>query len=603
MAHLDGEGYNEAAAMLDDVAAREAVALGEVHDALFAEGAALSLPEVDLWSGIAERLDASIDESPRVARALMELGDAFRLGVPEAKLFDGAPGDMVDDVPLEMEAAIEAAVSASAAPELFVDLWTPLSRALPGDDESAVEPALEAALFALGADFGRHVPQAGIWEALTARPELEAAPGDAIAPVEVRNIVPFPVEKKPREERDALRWLRTAAVAAGLLLVAGYGGYTLRGAETPRGEHVAEAGLPGQEEGNGAVEQLARVESPRPAEDGSGLHMRPSPTPPGPRAKSALTPKARPVTLKEVVEAYRGDAGDLEKFGKWASLSREEAAALLQQSGLSREAVIGAAQFLDPEDAIAVLQAAVDNAPEDPYLRYALASRYGETTDAAGYQRALNEWREADPQNALPYYLQAQMMFASGDVAGATAAVNAGTQLPGASVYGAESARYQASALQASGKEADAARYLAAATAGSGEYDALRQVGDNLMDQARQLEASGQPEAAADLYDAVRVLGEQVMAMADVPQTQLVSLEIQQDAVSAMMNLQQVWTPDTVAALATMADSVLDGLGEITGLLAQISGFLTSNDMQQVLGVTNTILNGNLSDLWGMVSQ
>lgn len=614
MAHLDGEASMGVLAGLDDAARRELDALREVHDALHREGDAAVVPVVDLWTGIAGKLDAALDDEPRMVSALMELGDAFRRGVPEANLFDGAPADMVDEVPLEVEAALEAAAE-KRAPEVLVDLWPLLSQALPEEDEPAVEPALEAALFSLGAEITSRTPDANLWEALCQRAEWQAAPGgqadadagadaapgaDATAPS--HNIVPFPVEKPQEEMRRSRWWVRAAGYAAAAALLLFIGNRLDFGLEKPSENRMTQSGAALHGEAAIALARVADEESP----EGEGvMRLRPSVSggalPPGPRSRPANRP--RPVTLKEVVEAYRSDADDLSRFGSWASLTREEAAALLEQSGLSREALIGAAQFLDPEDALVVLQAAVDNAPDDPYLRYALANAYGDTADVAGYQRALEEWREADPQNAMPYYLQAQMMLASGDMAGATASINAGTQLPGAALYGAESARYRAAAHEASGKQADAARFLAAATAGSEEYAALRSVGNDLMDQARRLEDSGQLEAAADLYDAIRVLGEQAMAAADVPQVQLVALEIQQDAVSHMMALQEVWTPDTVAALASMADAVLAGINELTTLLGDVSNFLSSNNLQQVLDITNSILSGDLGTIWNLTSR
>jgi hypothetical protein len=178
--------------------------------------------------------------------------------------------------------------------------------------------------------------------------------------------------------------------------------------------------------------------------------------------------------------------------------------------------------------------------------------------------------------------------------------VNMGASLSGASVYGSNAARSHAAALQASGYDRNTARLLAAASAGNAEGSSLHSLSDDLMARARDLEAQGQYEAAADLYDAVRVFGEQVMASADLPNTQYIAYEIQQDAVSAMMALQDVWTPETLDALTEMADAVLNGIGQLTGALDELTGFLMSDDVQQVLDYTDAILSGDLGRLFGL---
>lgn len=314
----------------------------------------------------------------------------------------------------------------------------------------------------------------------------------------------------------------------------------------------------------------------------------------------------RPLTLKEVVDAYqhsvRGDAIALGKMATWASLSREEARLLLEQADLSAEAVLGASEFLSAEEAIAVLQAAVDNDPDDPHLRYALATRYQETNDAEGYRRSLEEWRAVDPENALPHYLGAQLMFASGNVEGGIAAMHAGAAMGKGSNYASRSARAHAAALEASGLDADTARYLAAASAGEQEYESMHSLGNDLMEQARALEAAGDYEGAADLYDAIRVYGEQMLMGADVPAVQLAALEIQDNAVAAMMVLQEVWTPETLQALTLVADGIATGLSELGNLLGDVTQVLGSDAFTQTLNYTDAILSGDMNRLWQLTS-
>lgn len=590
--------------------AREADSLREVHDALAL--LEFDVPQVDLLARVLDLLDEADADSAGMAPALLQLGDAWRFGVPAVELFEGEPGLVFESELSDMDAMLLGSFDEMPSGLEQVDFTATLAGMLPVEDDDTVEPALEAALFALGGVLARNTQPVDLWSAISSRMgELPKDTAESVVVAEVisRNIVRFPGDSRVSDESpkrvESPRWMRAGmmAAAAALVFVAGY---AARDGWLAKDPSSVVANAPGSESSivpptNGEL-QLAGLD---PAGDGEGgtVSMRPSPPngqyPPGPRSKPKDS--ARPVTLKEVVGTYRlamkQDADALGQLASWATLTREQAAELLGKAGVSNEAVIGASQFLAVEDALAVLQAAVDNSPDDPYLRYALANRFQETSDLAGYQRTLNEWRESDPENAMPYYLESQMMMAQGDIDGAMLAMNTGTTLPGASTYASNSARYHAAALEASGYDRETARYLAASTAGSTEEAQYRSVSDGLMNRARELESQGQYEAAADLYDAVRVYGEQLLAGADIPQTQLVALQIQQDAVSAMMAFQEVWTPETMAALSTMATSVLTGITELTNVLSDLTNFLMSDDMRQVLDYTDAILSGNFDQL------
>ena len=67
-----------------------------------------------------------------------------------------------------------------------------------------------------------------------------------------------------------------------------------------------------------------------------------------------------------------------------------------------------------------------------------------------------------------------------------------------------------------------------------------------------------------------------------------------------MMALQDVWTPETLDALTQMADAVLNGIGQLTGALTDLTGLLMSDDVQQVLDYTDAILSGDLGRLFGL---
>jgi len=587
----------------DAAVAAEVSSLREVHDALAL--LEFTAPEVDLLPRIMDLLDDVDAPDASAVPALLALGDAWRESLPAVELFEGTPGEVFEFELSETEASLFGKFSVSTMDIEAVDFTASLAGMLPESDEEVVEPALEAALFALGGALTRNTAPVDLWASLSDR--MEQADTEARS----RNIVPFPKDIPAREPRVSSgypsRWGRLAGIAAAamVLFLAGYGARDLiMGVDEAVRNAKNNASAPVASPANSDALELAKASAEGDGEGGGTATMRPSPfnhgaTPPGPRSKPGES--ARPVSLKEVVSTYRlamkNDADALGQMAAWASLTREQAAELLGKAGVSNEAIIGASSFLSAEDALAVLQAAVDNSPDDPYLRYALANRYQETSDMAGYQRTLNEWRAADPENAMPYYLESQMLLEQGDFDGAMLAMNTGSAMGGASMYASTSARNHAAALQASGYDRNTARYLAAASAGVTEESQYRSISDGLMEQARLLESQGDYEGAADLYDAVRVYGEQLLASADIPQTQYVALQIQQDAVSAMMAFQEVWTPETMAALTTMATSVLTGINQLTEVLGDLSNFLVSDDMQQVLDYTDAILSGDLGRL------
>ena len=557
------------------------------------------IPQVDLLDRVIALVDSDGEESTPVAESLLELGDSWRTSLPQ---FDILPEALIGEAFDGLERDLESLGEANADSVPGVLLSSSILNLLPVDEDPAVEPALEASLWSAAASRDRAVPQVDLWDALARQLDDDTDASYRGS----SNVVEFPAARPvPRRKPDLgmPRWLKgaTAAAAASLLVAVGL---AYRAAQPPRVDiahntiNPQDASTLDSPASSGAF-QLAQVV---PTDSASSMS-----TSEGAMENSGQEGSdRRPLTLKEVVDAYqhsvRGDAIALGKMAAWASLSREEARLLLEQTDLSPEAVLGASEFLSPEEAIAVLQAAVDNDPDDPHLRYALASRYQETNDAEGYRRSLDEWRAVDPENALPHYLGAQLMFASGNVQGGIAAMHAGAAMGKGSNYASQSARARAAALEASGRDADTARYLAAASAGEQEYDSMHSLGSDLMEQARALEAAGDYEGAADLYDAIRMYGEQMLVGADVPAAQLAALEIQNNAVAAMMVLQEVWTPETFQALTLVADGIATGLSELGNLLGDVTQVLGSDTFTQTLNYTDAILSGDMNRLWQLTS-
>lgn len=608
---LEGLDRDEAERLLreDTRFAEELGALRSVHHALgeLAPFNGDDVPQVDLVGNVMALVDSDLNDEMTDAAlvgALLEVGDAWREAVPVVSLFEVSGAE---SAPLAgLVAALENTGERFADSLPLASLSQAIENSLPYEDEVNPEPALEAALFAVGGKQLRTVPDVDLWSALSQRLDEVDKQDEALS----RNIVSFPsVGDRPivrRSDVGSPSWLKAVALAAAACVIF-FAGFGFRGRlaelETDRvaskPSQESDATIPADDNGNGM--QLAAVSE---ATGEGGIGEDGMPLPPGARAKPAVD--ARPLTLKEVVDSYRhsvkGDAMALGQMATWASLTREEARELLELAGVSSEAVLGATEFLPPEEALAVLQAAVDNAPEDPYLRYALANRFQETNDQEGYRRSLQEWSAADPTNAMPHYLEARMMFASGNFEGGIASVHSGASLGKASTYGAQSARNHAAALEASGYDSDTARFLAATSAGESEYEAVTGLGNDLYDQARMLEAAGDYEGAADLYDAMRVYGEQMYNSAELPNMQLAGIEIQQTAVNAMLAIQQVWTPETLQALTYVAEGIFTGLTELGGMLGDVTNFLASEPVSQTMNYTDAILSGDLDRLWELTS-
>lgn len=557
------------------------------------------IPQVDLLDRVLALIDSDAGEDTPVAAALMALGDAWRASLPQVEI---DPEALTREDLDSLERDLESLGKANAESIPSVLLSSSIINLLPVDEETAVEPALEASLWSAAASLDRAVPQVDLWDAITRQLEVdtESSHGGSI------NVVEFPSARPvPRRKPDLgmPRWLRaaTVAAAASLLVAVGLAYRASQPARIDLAGNAVDPDLASPVESSASAGGFQLTQAV-PMDSASGQPATEGMLEDGTEEGSVR----RPLTLKEVVDAYqhsvRGDAIALGKMAAWASLSREEARVLLEQADLTPEAVLGASEFLSPEEAIAVLQAAVDNDPNDPHLRYALASRFQETNDSEGYRRSLEEWRAVDPDNALPHYLGAQLMFASGNVEGGIAAMHAGVAMGKGSNYASQSARARAAALEASGRDADTARYLAAASAGEQEYDSMHALGSDLMEQARALEAAGDYEGAADLYDAIRLYGEQMLVGADVPAAQLAALEIQNNAVAAMMVLQEVWTPETFQALTLVADGIATGLSELGNLLGDVTQALGSDTLTQTLNYTDAILSGDMNRLWQLTS-
>lgn len=114
---------------------------------------------------------------------------------------------------------------------------------------------------------------------------------------------------------------------------------------------------------------------------------------------------------------------------------------------------------------------------EDPSARLQLALNYMDTPAEAPAPEVaeenqtqavtqLSSIKEIDPDNALPYYFEAKTLLERNDIEKAIQALQTAGSLDQASAYSLESALAESAALEASGMDPEAARMVAALTAG-----------------------------------------------------------------------------------------------------------------------------------------
>jgi tetratricopeptide (TPR) repeat protein len=281
-----------------------------------------------------------------------------------------------------------------------------------------------------------------------------------------------------------------------------------------------------------------------------------------------------------------------EDFARMASLTPEEALAVLEQRPITPEAVLGATQFLDAGDAVSVLEEAITQNPDNPYLRAALASRQGELGNVDAQLAALKSWGDLDPQNGLPLYEMADTLFAQGDVEGGMQALRAAGQRPYSTPYAVDTARYHEAALSASGMESDVSRYFAASVAGNEEYARLANLQQSLLAQGEALEASGDLAGAADVYDAVRDMGQQLAGAASLPSVLQAGYEAELAAVDYLAGIPEILTPDTLNALSTVFDTLWQGLTQAIELTQSMNDLLDTPNTQDLEQTITDILTG-----------
>lgn len=242
---------------------------------------------------------------------------------------------------------------------------------------------------------------------------------------------------------------------------------------------------------------------------------------------------------KQLKDNALSNAGKLMRMGVWATLTPDEARELLQKSGLSPEAVLGAVQFLPPDEARVVLQAAIDNNPNDAYLRYAMVEtlkKMNNVSDEELYAH-LTSWSQLDPGNALPHFVEAELYFQNGEKDKAITCITDAGNASNYNSYAMVTAKAYMEALLAKGIDLETAKLLASASMGLREVQTLEEIAQTLMEYGRSYEEAGDYNTALLIYEALRNLGIKVDMSSALIQERLAGIRYTQEAVNAMFRL------------------------------------------------------------------
>ncbi|HOV32344.1 MAG TPA: hypothetical protein PLX23_03150 [Candidatus Hydrogenedens sp.] len=242
---------------------------------------------------------------------------------------------------------------------------------------------------------------------------------------------------------------------------------------------------------------------------------------------------------KQLKDNALANAGKLMRIGVWATLTPQEARELLQKSGLSPEAILGAVQFLPPEEARVVLQSAIDTNPNDAYLRYAMVQtlrNFDNVSEDEIYSQ-LTAWSDLDPANTLPHIVEAEMYFEKGEMDKAINCITDADNDSNYDSYAKITAKAYMEALLAKGVDPEIAKLLASASAGLREIQIIDEISQTLMEYGKYYEDSGDYNMAFLIYDTLRNLGMKVDMSSELIQERMAGLKHAQEAINAMIQL------------------------------------------------------------------
>lgn len=430
-------------------------------------------------------------------------------------------------------------------------------------------------------------------------------------------VVPFPQERvRPtsagKEQRRRNRWFSTLMGMAGVVaaMLVGVLAYVqwLRPQETSfqvAQEQFRAAAPPRVDLGTTGMRSDATEGEPTvsPSESGPSEATSlteesapPSDVPSHTDTSSSVRLAKQDVPLADVIEARKKMLTSEEaaaKLARWASLTPEEARALLRRPNLPVDVIMGAAQFLPPLEAASYLRQAARLNPNMPEVHYALAKALLDAGEYGGAAREIAELRRLDPTNGLADYLEATLYSQRGDWANAIDRLASAAEADLLTPYTLSFANYRASTLAAAGMNSSSAQALAAFTAGSREFDAFSQTASALRDQAAAFQAQGDYESAQALLMALAQLGFVITDSASFLNEQVAGLNAAQAALEALTQLFELFPTDELAvSLRQLTRTLVTGLEQLNAALSAFDNTLQGLDLNATNDIVSQILQG-----------
>lgn len=461
--------------------------------------------------------------------------------------------------------------------------------------------AAYADLDAMGRAFAARTPQVDLVESVMDTVSQANHP---------EKIVSIDAERARRRERGRT-WLGVAAAAAVILALLGYvlfkeaptpgnvpggGGNELA---TPEKTPIERAIKPTPQLNTTIATRLKQFDEKRkriPDEMRSGQSSG--------EMEATESPTLDTPTMGEILSARReasGDSRGITRLMQWASLKKEQAIELVQNPDSSTQVKLGAAESLSGEEAAQVLLTVVGQVPDNAPAQFELAKALDETATPESESQALEQvptLHTLDPNNALPYYLEAKLRLEQNDLAGALEALRIAQTLPTASAYSLESAMSKAEALIASGLPADQAKAVSALTAGMDQYNFLCDLGKNLLEYGQDYMAVGDYSTAQDIAQAVQRLGQQVETGASLSQEQLAGLDMQAAAIDVLEQLYTtIESPEGIDQLTSQTADLVTSIDQLGGFFQELDQLFSSQSGSDFLNMISgwILQSGDLS--------
>lgn len=267
-----------------------------------------------------------------------------------------------------------------------------------------------------------------------------------------------------------------------------------------------------QVESVGSADTKVSVDAPRPWEEVLAVSQSP--------------PSSESQTSNQLVYSNlyaRVASGDIPR------VSREKLEPYLAQNRRSVDSLLGALRVSNDD---ALLAEAKERFPNDPRVQFAAAFK---TESPDERQQWLEKFKQSDPDNALPNYLLANEYSKAGQTDKALQEINAAAGKGGFDNYLIDFIQNAEEAYQAGGYTAAEAKTLASISALLPEQAKLKEVGTDLVEQAKRYQQAGDEASAQALLQMGADLGHRLDASAQTTLIQeLVGMAIERMALNAM---------------------------------------------------------------------